>query len=150
MLSNWITRRIGDGWITDLPQLEKLLPLVDDPAARAEFRQIKYQNKLRLAEYIKEHNHIDVDPGSIFDVQVKRLHEYKRQLLNIIHVMYLYNKLRSNPEMDMIPRTFIFGGKAASDIAAQGEEGITAVTAFGEMSVSRSPLLAVRQAAPAT
>jgi starch phosphorylase len=114
MLSNWITRRIGDGWITDLPQLAKLAPLADDPAARAEFRQIKYQNKLRLAEYIKEHNNIDVDPGSIFDVQVKRLHEYKRQLLNIIHVMYLYNKLRNNPDMDMVPRTFIFGGKAAA------------------------------------
>ena len=114
LLSNWITRRIGDGWIVDLTELRKLIPLADDASARAQFREIKYQNKLRLANYIKEHNNIDVDPGSIFDVQVKRLHEYKRQLLNILHVMYLYNKLRANPDMDMVPRTFIFGGKAAA------------------------------------
>ena len=75
---------------------------------------IKYQNKIRLAKYIKEHNGIDVDPRSIFDVQVKRLHEYKRQLMNILHVMFLYNQLKDNPNMDMVPRTFIFGAKAAA------------------------------------
>ena len=89
--ADWITAKIGDGWITDLSQLEKLLPYADDPEARREFREIKRQNKLRLAKYIMDHNQIEVNPNSIFDVQVKRLHEYKRQLLNILHVMYLYN-----------------------------------------------------------
>ncbi|WP_434310271.1 glycogen/starch/alpha-glucan phosphorylase [Hominifimenecus sp. rT4P-3] len=114
LLADWITRKIGDGWITDLSQIKRLAPFAEDPACREEFRQIKYQNKLRLAEYIKENNGIDVDPGSIFDVQVKRLHEYKRQLLNILHVMYLYNELRENPELAVTPRTFIFGAKAAA------------------------------------
>ena len=114
LLADWVTRKIGDGWITNLSEIKKLAPLADDPEARREFRSIKYQNKMRLAEYIKEHNGIDVDPGSIFDVQVKRLHEYKRQLLNILHVMYLYNQLRANPSMEMVPRTFIFGAKAAA------------------------------------
>ena len=112
--AEWITKHIGDGWITDLPQLEKLLPLADDPAAREEYRQIKRANKLRLAAYIKEHNGIDVDPDSIFDVQVKRLHEYKRQLLNIRHIMHLYNYLKDHPEAVYYPRTFIFGAKAAA------------------------------------
>ena len=112
--AEWITKHIGDGWITDLPQLEKLLPLADDPAAREEYRQIKHANKLRLAAYIKEHNGIDVDPDSIFDVQVKRLHEYKRQLLNILHIMHLYNYLKDHPEAVYYPRTFIFGAKAAA------------------------------------
>ncbi|MBQ6359973.1 MAG: glycogen/starch/alpha-glucan phosphorylase [Lachnospiraceae bacterium] len=112
--AEWITKHIGDGWITDLPQLEKLLPLADDPAAREEYRQIKRANKLRLAAYIKEHNGIDVDPDSIFDVQVKRLHEYKRQLLNILHIMHLYNYLKDHPEAVYYPRTFIFGAKAAA------------------------------------
>ncbi len=112
--ADWITKHIGDGWITDLPQLEKLLPLADDPAAREEYRQIKRANKLRLAAYIKEHNGIDVDPDSIFDVQVKRLHEYKRQLLNILHIMHLYNYLKDHPEAVYYPRTFIFGAKAAA------------------------------------
>ena len=94
--------------------LAKLKVYVDDPKFQQEFMNIKYQNKLRLAKYIKEHNGIDVDPRSIFDVQVKRLHEYKRQLLNILHVMYLYNQLKDNPNMDMVPRTFIFGAKAAA------------------------------------
>ena len=114
LLANWVTEKIGDGWITDLPQIEKLAPLADDAACREEFRQIKRQNKLRLAAYIKEHNGIEVNPDSIFDVQVKRLHEYKRQLMNIMHVMYLYNKIKENPELDMVPRTFIFGAKAAA------------------------------------
>ena len=114
LLADWITEQIGDEWITDLPHLEKLKVYVDDPKFQQEFMNIKYQNKLRLAKYIKEHNGIDIDPRSIFDVQVKRLHEYKRQLLNILHVMYLYNQLKDNPNMDMVPRTFIFGAKAAA------------------------------------
>ena len=114
LLADWITEQIGDEWITDLPHLAKLKVYVDDPKLQQEFMNIKYQNKLRLAKYIKEHNGIDVDPRSIFDVQVKRLHEYKRQLLNILHVMYLYNQLKDNPNMDMVPRTFIFGAKAAA------------------------------------
>ena len=114
LLAEWITEQIGDEWITDLPHLAKLKVYVDDPKFQQEFMNIKYQNKLRLAKYIKEHNGIDVDPRSIFDVQVKRLHEYKRQLLNILHVMYLYNQLKDNPNMDMVPRTFIFGAKAAA------------------------------------
>ena len=114
LLSDWITDKIGDGWVTDLSQLEKLMLYVDDPKAHQDFMQIKYKNKVRLAKYIKEHNGIDVDPNSIFDVQVKRLHEYKRQLLNILHVMYLYNQIKRNPDYDMVPRTFIFGAKAAA------------------------------------
>ena len=114
LLADWITEQIGDEWITDLPHLAKLKVYVDDPKFQQEFMNIKYQNKLRLAKYIKEHNGIDVDPRSIFDVQVKRIHEYKRQLLNILHVMYLYNQLKDNPNMDMVPRTFIFGAKAAA------------------------------------
>lgn len=114
LLADWVTEKIGDGWITDLSQISKLKPYVDDEQARKEFMQIKYQNKVRLAKYIKEHNGIDVDPNSIFDVQVKRLHEYKRQLLNILHVMYLYNQIKEHPEMSFYPRTFIFGAKAAA------------------------------------
>ena len=114
LLADWVTKRVGDGWITDLSQLSKLKKCADDKKAQEEFRKIKYANKVRLAKYIKEHNGIDVDPNSIFDVQVKRLHEYKRQLLNILHVMYLYNNLKANPEMDFVPRTFIFGAKAAA------------------------------------
>lgn len=114
LLADWVTKRIGDGWITDLSQMSKLKKYVDDPKALAEFREIKYQNKLRLAEYIKKHNGIEVDPRSIFDVQVKRLHEYKRQFLNILHVMHLYNQIKDHPEMYFYPRTFIFGAKAAA------------------------------------
>ena len=114
LLSDWITDKIGDGWVTDLSQLEKLMLYVDDPKAQQDFMQIKYKNKVRLAKYIKENNGIDVDPNSIFDVQVKRLHEYKRQLLNILHVMYLYNEIKEHPDMEFYPRTFIFGAKAAA------------------------------------
>ena len=114
LLADWITDKIGNGWITDLSQIEKLRPFADDEKARREFMQIKYENKVRLAKYIKEHNGIDVDPDSIFDVQVKRLHEYKRQLLNILHVMYLYNEIKEHPDMEFVPRTFIFGAKAAA------------------------------------
>ena len=112
LLADWITDHIGDGWITDLPELAKLY--VDDKKALQEFMNIKYQNKVRLAKYIQEHNGIEVNPHSIFDVQVKRLHEYKRQLMNILHVMYLYNEIKAHPEMDFYPRTFIFGAKAAA------------------------------------
>ena len=114
LLADWVTAHIGDEWITDLPQIAKMKVYADDKKAQQEFMNIKYQNKLRLAKYIKEHNGIDVDPRSIFDVQVKRLHEYKRQLLNILHVMYLYNTIKDHPEMEFYPRTFIFGAKAAA------------------------------------
>ena len=114
LLADWVTNKIGQGWITDLSQIDRLTPYVDDTAAQREFMDIKYQNKIRLAKYIKTHNGVDVDPNSIFDVQVKRLHEYKRQLLNILHVMYLYNQLKENPELDIVPHTFIFGAKASA------------------------------------
>ena len=114
LLADWVTDHVGDEWITDLPALSRLRIYADDEKAQQEFMNIKYQNKVRLAKYIREHNGIEVDPRSIFDVQVKRLHEYKRQLLNILHVMYLYNELKKNPDMDMTPRTFIFGAKAAA------------------------------------
>lgn len=112
-LANWIDRKIGNEWVTDLSHLKHLEAFVDDEKAQKEFMHIKYENKVRLAEYIKKHNGIDVDPRSIFDVQVKRLHEYKRQLMAILHVMHLYNELRENPDLNMMPRTFIFGAKAA-------------------------------------
>ncbi|CUX26896.1 Glycogen phosphorylase [Clostridium sp. C105KSO13] len=114
LLADWITARIGDGWITDLSKIGNLKVLINDEQARREFMQIKYHNKVRLTKYIKEHNGIDVNPESIFDVQVKRLHEYKRQLLNILHIMYLYNQIKEHPEMSFYPRTFIFGAKAAA------------------------------------
>ena len=114
LLANWITDKIGDEWITNLSHLKKLKVYVNDEKCQHEFMNIKYQNKIRLAKYIKEHNNVDVDPRSIFDVQVKRLHEYKRQLLNILHVMHLYNRLKTEPEFDMYPRTFIFGAKASA------------------------------------
>lgn len=114
LLANWVTDKIGNDWITNLPHIEKLAVYADDKKCQQEFMNIKYQNKVRLAQYIKENNGVEVDPRSIFDVQVKRLHEYKRQLMNILHVMYLYNQLKDNPNMDMVPRTFIFGAKAAA------------------------------------
>ena len=114
LLADWVTNHIGDEWITDLSQISKLKIYADDEKAQREFMNIKYQNKVRLAKYILEHNGITVDPRSIFDVQVKRLHEYKRQLLNILHVMYLYNQIKEHPEMPFYPRTFIFGAKAAA------------------------------------
>ena len=114
LLAKWVTAHVGDEWITDLPKIKELALYVDDEKAQHEFMNIKYQNKVRLAKYIKEHNGVDVDPRSIFDVQVKRLHEYKRQLMNILHVMYLYNQIKEHPDMDFYPRTFIFGAKAAA------------------------------------
>ncbi len=114
LLAGWITDHIGDDWITDLSHLSELKVYADDVKAQREFMQIKYRNKVRLAEYIQEHNGITVDPRSIFDVQIKRLHEYKRQLLNILHIMYIYNQLKANPNMDYPKHTFIFGAKAAA------------------------------------
>ncbi|MFT4107585.1 MAG: glycogen/starch/alpha-glucan phosphorylase [Lacrimispora sp.] len=114
LLADWVTRKIGDDWITDLSHIRRLEVYADDPKCQQQFMDIKYQNKVRLAKYIKEHNGIEIDPRSIFDVQVKRLHEYKRQLMNILHVMHLYNQLKDNPNLDMVPRTFIFGAKAAA------------------------------------
>lgn len=114
LLADWVTDHIGADWITDLPKIKKLKVYADDDKAQQEFMNIKYQNKVRLAAYIREHNGIEIDPRSIFDVQVKRLHEYKRQLLNILHVMYLYNEIKDHPEKDFYPRTFIFGAKAAA------------------------------------
>ena len=114
LLADWVSEHIGNDWITNLAHIEKMAIYATDKKAQQEFMNIKYQNKLRLAKYIKEHNGIEVDPRSIFDVQVKRLHEYKRQLLNILHVMYLYNELKEHPDMDFYPRTFIFGAKAAA------------------------------------
>ena len=114
LLAAWVTKKIGDGWVTDLSQMAKLKKHVTEKKSQKEFMDIKYKNKVRLAEYIKEHNGIEVDPNSIFDVQVKRLHEYKRQQLNILHIMHLYNELKANPDMDFTPTTFIFGAKAAA------------------------------------
>ncbi len=114
LLADWVTAHVGNDWITDLPQIGRLKIYADDEKAQHEFMDIKHQNKVRLAEYIYEHNGVEVDPRSIFDVQVKRLHEYKRQLLNILHVMYLYNELKEHPDMEFYPRTFIFGAKAAA------------------------------------
>ena len=114
LLADWVTRKIGDEWITNLAHINELSVYVNDELCQKEFMNIKYQNKVRLAKYIKEHNGIEVNPRSIFDVQVKRLHEYKRQLLNILHIMYLYNDLKKNPEKDFYPRTFIFGAKASA------------------------------------
>ena len=114
LLASWVTDKIGDDWITNLDHLKHIKVYVDDEKCQQEFMNIKYQNKVRLAKYIKEHNGIDVDPRSIFDCQVKRLHEYKRQLMNILHVMYLYNEIKAHPDMDIVPRTFIFGAKAAA------------------------------------
>ncbi|MBQ3584828.1 MAG: glycogen/starch/alpha-glucan phosphorylase [Lachnospiraceae bacterium] len=114
LLADWVTSKIGDDWVTNLAHIKNLEIYADDVKCQKEFMNIKYQNKVRLAKYIKEHNGIEVDPRSIFDVQVKRLHEYKRQLLNILHVMYLYNEIKEHPEKEFYPRTFIFGAKAAA------------------------------------
>ena len=114
LLAQWVTAHVGSDWITDLSKISGLKIYAEDKKAQQEFMNIKYQNKVRLANYILEHNGVEVDPRSIFDVQVKRLHEYKRQLLNILHIMYLYNGLKENPDKEFYPRTFIFGAKAAA------------------------------------
>lgn len=113
LLAEWVSKKIGPEWTTNLSAIKALEVYAEDEKERKDFMQIKYQNKVRLAEYIKKHNNVDVDPRSIFDVQVKRLHEYKRQLMLILYVMHLYNELRDNPDLDILPRTFIFGAKAA-------------------------------------
>ena len=115
LLANWVTEKLGTKeWITDLSKMSGLKEWLDDEEALKEFMTIKFKNKERLAAYIKEHNGVEVDPRSIFDVQVKRLHEYKRQLLNILHVMYLYNQIKEHPEMSFYPKTYIFGAKASA------------------------------------
>ena len=114
LLADWVTDHVGPEWITDLPKIHGIEVYAEDKKAQNEFMNIKFKNKERLAKYILDHNGVEVDPRSIFDVQVKRLHEYKRQLMNILHVMYLYNKIKRNPNMDFYPRTFIFGAKAAA------------------------------------
>ena len=114
LLADWVTAHVGDDWITDLPAIGKLKVYAEDEKSQQEFMNIKHLNKVRLAKYILENNGIEVDTNSIFDVQVKRLHEYKRQLLNILHIMHLYNQLKENPNMEFYPRTFIFGAKAAA------------------------------------
>lgn len=113
-LAELISSTIGDKWITDLDELNKLLPYADDSEFRGKFMAIKRENKKALAQYIKETNGIDVDPESIYDIQVKRLHEYKRQLLNVFHIIDLYFRIKANPSMEITPRTFIFGAKAAA------------------------------------
>ncbi len=114
LLADWVTAHVGDGWITDLPVIAGLKKYADDKKAQKEFMEIKRKNKERLAAYILAHNGITVDPDSIFDCQVKRLHEYKRQLLNILHVMYLYDQIKAAPKQKFYPETFIFGAKAAA------------------------------------
>ena len=132
LLADWITDHIGPDWITDLPQLKKLAVYADDEKALQEFMNIKFQNKVRLAKYILEHNGVEVDPHSIFDVQVKRLHEYKRQLLNILHVISLYNQIKMHPEMEFYPRTFIFGAKASAGYH-RAKKIIKLITSVGDV-----------------
>lgn len=132
LLADWVTKHIGDGWITNLAQMEKLKTLADNKKATKEFMEIKYKNKIRLAKYIKEHNGVEIDPNSIFDVQVKRLHEYKRQLLNILHIMYLYNQIKEHPEMSFYPRTFIFGAKASAGYI-RAKQIIKLINSVGEV-----------------
>ncbi|MBV5259537.1 glycogen/starch/alpha-glucan phosphorylase [Synechococcus moorigangaii CMS01] len=112
-LANLISSKIGTGWIKNLEQVQRIEEFVDDPEFRKQWREIKYQNKIKLANYIEHHNGIEIDPHSIFDIQVKRIHEYKRQLLDVLFIITLYNRLKHNPGMKMVPRTMIFGGKAA-------------------------------------
>ncbi len=133
LLADWVTEKIGTkDWITDLSLMKELKPLAEDKAALEEFMQIKFKNKERLAAYIKEHNGVEVDPNSIFDVQAKRLHEYKRQLLNILHVMYLYNQLKEHPEIEFYPRTFIFGAKASAGYI-RAKQIIKLINSVGEV-----------------
>ncbi len=139
LLADWVTSYVGKDWITDLPKINKLKIYADDEKAQQEFMNIKYKNKVRLAEYILEHNGIEVDPRSIFDVQVKRLHEYKRQLLNILHIMHLYNELKEHPDMKFYPRTFIFGAKAAAGYR-NAKLTIKLINAVGEV-VNNDPAI---------
>jgi starch phosphorylase len=136
-LSQLITDRIGDAWITDLDHLRELEPLIEDPDFCARWRQIKTANKARLSRYIRQRNGIEVNPDSIFDCQVKRIHEYKRQLLNAMHVVALYNRLLENPSANIAPRTIIFGGKAAPGYF-QAKRIIKLITSIAE-TVNRDP-----------
>lgn len=142
LLADWVTDKVGDGWIVDLPVLKGLTRYAEDAKAQEEFMQIKHQNKLRLTRYIKEHNGIEVNPDSIFDVQVKRLHEYKRQLLNILHVMHLYEKLKENPGMEFYPRTFIFGAKASAGYR-RAKAIIKLINSVGDV-INNDPVVAGR------
>lgn len=142
LLADWVTDKVGDGWIVDLPVLKGLTKYAEDAKAQEEFMQIKHQNKLRLTKYIKEHNGIEVNPDSIFDVQVKRLHEYKRQLLNILHVMHLYEKLKENPGMEFYPRTFIFGAKASAGYR-RAKAIIKLINSVGDV-INNDPVVAGR------
>ncbi len=139
LLADWVTSYVGNEWVTDLPKINKLKVYADDEKAQQEFMNIKYKNKVRLAEYILEHNGIEVDPRSIFDVQVKRLHEYKRQLLNILHIMHIYNELKEHPDMKFYPRTFIFGAKAAAGYR-NAKLTIKLINAVGEV-VNNDPAI---------
>ena len=112
-LSDLITRNIGDGWITHLEELRRLEPFAEQQDFQSEWHRIKHENKQRLAELLKERTGVTTDPDSLFDIQVKRIHEYKRQHLNVLHIITLYNRIKEDPEADVTPRTFIFGGKAA-------------------------------------
>ena len=112
-LSDLITKHIGDGFVTDLYDMRKLIPLADDPKFQQAWQQVKHANKLEFAQYVEKHFNYPVNPKALFDVQVKRIHEYKRQLLNILHVVYLYAKIRQNPNAEIVPRMVFFAGKAA-------------------------------------
>jgi glycogen phosphorylase len=112
-LSGLITEKIGDGWVKDLDKLRQIEAFADDPEFRARWRQIKQDRKSHLADYILSNSGLEVDVNSLFDVQIKRIHEYKRQLLSAMHMIAMYNRIKANPNMDVVPRTFIFGGKAA-------------------------------------
>lgn len=132
LLADFITERIGDIWLKDASALENLLKYQHNKESVDELFEIKRKNKIKLAEYIKEKNNIIVDPDSIFDVQVKRLHEYKRQLLNALHILDLYNRLKANPDLDIVPRTFIFGAKAASSYF-MAKQIIRLICAMGDL-----------------
>ncbi|WP_443029041.1 glycogen/starch/alpha-glucan phosphorylase [Spirulina sp. CS-785/01] len=112
-LANLITETVGDGWLKNLEQMRGLEQYATDPQFQQRWREIKQANKRELADYIWKHSNVEVDPNSMFDVQVKRIHEYKRQLLNVLHIVALYNRIKRNPNVEVVPRTFIFGGKAA-------------------------------------
>lgn len=141
-LASWISGKIGDGWITNLSEIKELTRFTNDEQSLKDFMHIKYQNKLKLTAYIKEHNGIDINPDSIFDVQVKRLHEYKRQLLNILHIMHLYNQLKKNPDMEFYPRTYIFGAKASAGYT-RAKAIIKLIHSVGEV-VNQDPVIGNR------
>jgi glycogen phosphorylase len=142
LLADAITARIGDGWPVDLEELHRLEPLAEDESFRREVREIKQRNKDALAAYMEKETNLEIDRGSLFDVQVKRLHEYKRQLLNVLHIVALYLRIKKDPGIEMVPRTFIFGGKAAPAYAA-AKMVIKLVNSVGEV-VNVDPQVAGR------